>query len=500
MDPFDTSIDFSAPRYYSHVPENQRNTYSNVDRYDLQNQPYYANHDQNTQNVPTQQNTNSNTFQNTNPSNNTIDVNFISELEKQLGKRETQSNLNTQKDSPKKQSGNALIPALRPPPPNLKKSSPKTEPEMVLSPSGLVTPNTWEPPPTSASTSSLPTGFQQWENDYTSEQNNTWQGETFNPPAQESVNQWNSSPSFHPAQETGNQWNSSSYHPAQESSSQWNSSPSYHPAQESNAQWNSSPSYHPTHENVLRTNVLDVNASSELFENREDNLTMKLNQLWLDRTQTPVEPTSSFPANVDMTTSILQVDPWQQNTNLNSWDVPDSSTSTTSNAVEIRKTKKKRSNTLTSVKSNNLSSVQRNSLSENVNSTCPTISQAFFKSVNSKKENSYQPLQNGIDKRKSLDKNRLAGNYVIYKSSPNLNASGSVSGKSGNMTTSIRPSHPPLVGLSGELRMRKLEMLLNEMPDAGEEERITALQHTGWEVPAAVKCIKLERLLRLVCL
>lgn len=421
-----------------------------MDRYDHHTTPYYANSEQNTPNVPRIPNT--------------PDSSFIQELEKRIGEKENQCNLNVKQDSPKK-NANALIPALRPPPPNIKKSSPsRPEPEMVLSPSGLVT-NTWDQ-----------TSHCSMEADVRNAA---------------SINSWTQQepeplPSL-PSQIT-NTWDRSrplNTNPRMDQLTNRWSPPHHSSVQEST---------------VVRTNVIDINSSSDLFENKTDALTKKLNEMWLDKTQPVVEQRNAYPVNVDMYSSILKKDPWQQQAD--TWDSPNTSSSTINsfNSVDKKKVKKKKSNSsmssISSVNSKQLSSLQRHSLSSNVNSTCPTISQAFFKSVNTKQENSYQPLQNGVDpgKRKNVEKNRISSNYVIYQSSPNLNMTGTLDGN----ISSIKKTHSPLVGLSGELRMRKLEMLLSEMPDAGEEERITALQHTGWDVPAATKCIKLDRLLRLV--
>lgn len=56
-----------------------------------------------------------------------------------------------------------------------------------------------------------------------------------------------------------------------------------------------------------------------------------------------------------------------------------------------------------------------------------------------------------------------------------------------------------MVSLSGELRTNKVQGLLQEIGDAAaEEEALAALQATGWDVQAAARQIKLNRLIRLV--
>jgi len=52
------------------------------------------------------------------------------------------------------------------------------------------------------------------------------------------------------------------------------------------------------------------------------------------------------------------------------------------------------------------------------------------------------------------------------------------------------------VSVSGELRADKLARLLQAVGGATESECVAALQATGWDVQAAAKHIKLERLVR----
>jgi hypothetical protein len=53
------------------------------------------------------------------------------------------------------------------------------------------------------------------------------------------------------------------------------------------------------------------------------------------------------------------------------------------------------------------------------------------------------------------------------------------------------------VSLSGDLWTGKVQSLLQEIGDAAaEEEGLAALQATGWDVQAAARHIKLNRLLR----
>lgn len=50
------------------------------------------------------------------------------------------------------------------------------------------------------------------------------------------------------------------------------------------------------------------------------------------------------------------------------------------------------------------------------------------------------------------------------------------------------------VGVSGELRADKVSRLQDAVGDAREEECVAALNATGWDVAAAAKRIKLDRL------
>jgi hypothetical protein len=53
------------------------------------------------------------------------------------------------------------------------------------------------------------------------------------------------------------------------------------------------------------------------------------------------------------------------------------------------------------------------------------------------------------------------------------------------------------VSLSGDLWTGKVQRLLQEVGDpAAEEEGLAALQATGWDVQAAARHVKLNRLLR----
>ncbi|KAK3930475.1 Activated CDC42 kinase 1 [Frankliniella fusca] len=53
------------------------------------------------------------------------------------------------------------------------------------------------------------------------------------------------------------------------------------------------------------------------------------------------------------------------------------------------------------------------------------------------------------------------------------------------------------VGVSGELRANKVSRLQDAVGDAREDECVSALNATGWDVTAAAKRIKVDRLDRL---
>jgi hypothetical protein len=58
-----------------------------------------------------------------------------------------------------------------------------------------------------------------------------------------------------------------------------------------------------------------------------------------------------------------------------------------------------------------------------------------------------------------------------------------------------------VVSVGEEMRTRKVQGLLQEIGDAAaEEEGLAALQATGWDVQAASRHVKLNRLLRSVCM
>lgn len=58
-----------------------------------------------------------------------------------------------------------------------------------------------------------------------------------------------------------------------------------------------------------------------------------------------------------------------------------------------------------------------------------------------------------------------------------------------------------MVSVGEEMRTRKVQGLLQEIGDAAaEEEGLAALQATGWDVQAASRHVKLNRLLRSVCM
>ncbi|KAK6617837.1 hypothetical protein RUM43_014065 [Polyplax serrata] len=374
-------------RYYSDVSEQQSNTYLNVDRYGGHLASYYANEECCEKVIGVH---------------NQTDSNFVRELEKTLHERETPANINEKPNMPKN-NGRQLIPALRPPPPNLKKTA--------------------SPP---VRQSCVP------ENEA---------GNSDSQLEEESSNSWS-----YPSQFTSKFQGVgplSQFDPCQRDTSI------------------------PYERNkVLRTKVIDINTGSDLFQNETDELSSRIGQIWLTKTQIPSSTNDQFPDNVDMYSSILRTQQPQ--------------TAVPTADVEGTRVRRKKSNT-----GSVGSSFQRSSLRSNVNNQCPTISQAFFKNINGAKEGSYQ---NGFER-----KNRVVANAEESHNFPNFPASRGLS----QSITSIKQTHSPLVGLSGELREKKLDKLLSEMPDAGDEERLTALQYTGWDVPAAVKYIKLDRLLRL---
>lgn len=378
-------------RYYSDVLEQPQNTYLNVDQYEGEVPSYYGK-EESRGNISAVQTD--------------VHLNFIKELEKSLIGKETNINASVMQNSPK--DSGPLIPALRPPPPNLKKTiSPPLKPDSV----GHETSETW-------ATAGIESSRQE-------STNSSW---------------------TYPSQSTFNSQNV------------WTQPQ----LGSSNAEVSKKHEINLS-DKVLRTKIIDINTSSDLFQTGAESLSAKIGQMWLDKNEIP--SSTHFPDNVDMYTSILS-----QSQSL--------ARANSSSDTECKTVRKKKSNVGSGY------NFQRSSLRSNVDSKCPTISQAFFKNINGVKDSSYH---SGLEKI-----NRILPANEMSHSFPNLS---STSGLSPNITN-IKQTHSPLVGLSGELREKKLDKLLMEMPDAGDEERLTALQYTGWDVPAAVKYIKLDRLLR----
>lgn len=213
-------------------------------------------------------------------------------------------------------------------------------------------------------------------------------------------------------------------------------------------------------EKILRTNVIDINSESDLFQNDADSLSAQISNMWLEQTQAPL-PQVQYQSNVNIYDS--------QSPSQISCNVPN-----------LWRPKKKK----TSNNSDKFCDVRKNSMRRTVENTCPTISQAFFKNTNGESSSGYHYKVENEDK-KSLKED--------FRQSDKSNFKGIVTAANIN---SIKQTHSPLVGLSGELREKKLDILLADMPDSSDEERLTALQCTGWDVPAAVKYIKLDRLIR----
>lgn len=431
-DPFDTS-QFSPTherhnvdqqlqvqtRYYSHAAGNV-NVYSNLDvhgqpRYGInaaqQPSPNYSQHhfshdDAQLLHSPTHR----------------PDREFvIAELEKTLGRKEARTNMNEARETEKQ----VLIPALRPPPPNLKKQLP-------TSPSKSQPSNLLESP-------QHETAVQPFENELSQQLGQIWlehQGSSGPNSPQQRYDQPD-------AGETGTrtEWERQGEDsnemcqlwPPPASSIQTPTSDGSElvqlwPPPESSIQTPVHPSgtWQPDHYSQGSSWREQPRVEPSWNETHTD--ARSHSQSW------NVQPSSSvsqFVPNVDMYSSILPRDPWVSPADPIRSSVPSLPTWTASEEDVPRKT-------ATLPPPSQLSTKERHSL---VNSTCPTISQAFFKSTT--------------------------------------------------------PRHPPLVGLSGELRSKKLSLLAAEVPAADEDERISALEATGWDVPAAARRVKLDRLLRL---
>ncbi|KAL0267802.1 UNVERIFIED_CONTAM: hypothetical protein PYX00_009960 [Menopon gallinae] len=437
-------------RYYSHVQEQMLNMYANVDG----NYSQYCN---------------SHISLNYNPNEmDRGDQHFMVASAQGVTENHASHDFLPQKDPPKKKV-DALIPALRPPPPNIKKlntSPSKNEPEAILSPSGLITAN--------------------WEQSFN--QQETY-GQHERP---ETVDSWNnlfSDQSRADSQinfQTVNTWhetdgNSNSVHETLSANSMTNNDG----FQDHNYMQQTSGN------NVLRTKVIDINSSCELFESNPDNLSVQLNDFHLEPTVQPQEQSQLFFDNVDMFSSfsVGKESVGMGNSVTDSWDGASSASGNPLIGYSPKKCDKPKRKTSRS--NSQSSNANRSSVRTSLENPSPTISQAFFKNA-SKKENETTTFQNGVTTRENYEKNRFSN--TLTQSSSNLIVNKSVGVR---YESSIKRTHSPLVGLSGELRMKKLDLLLAEMPDTGEEERITALQYTGWDVPAAVKYIKLEKLLRL---
>ena len=383
-------------RYYSDVPDQQRNTYLNVDNFE--NSTFFYASGESSKHVSNQ----------TDPN---------------LGNQSMDGNL---KQNCSDTNSELLIPALRPPPPNLK----KVESSVLMS---------------NAETS-LRQGTIEREN-----RNHSY-------PA---VNEKDLN--FPQTSACTSSWfgSSQSNIKTQESLSQ----ESFF-SNQTNVSGTSNNSNQDFSGRVLRTKVIDINTKSDLFYDETDSISNQISKMWLDKNQIASEP--SFPNNVDMYSSILK-DKSQGAASLSY-----------SSDGESKKINKKKS---VPVCNNSLDG--RSSIRGNIDNHCPTISQAFFKNINSAKDvvNCYEGCSE--EKNKSLS-TEYSLNVATNNSPSHYD----------RRITSIKQTHSPLVGLSGELREKKLEKLWNEMPDTSDEERLTALQRTGWDVPAAIKFIKLDRLLR----
>mgnify|MGYP007016984153 FL=1 len=384
-------------RYYSDVPDQQRNTYLNVDNFE--NSTFFYASGESSKRVSNQ----------TDPN---------------LGNQSMDGNL---KQNCSDTNSELLIPALRPPPPNLK----KLESSVLMS---------------NAETS-LRQGTIEREN-----RNHSY-------PA---VNEKDLN--FPQTSACTSSWfgSSQSNIKTQESLSQ----ESFF-SNQTNVSGTSNNSNQDFSGRVLRTKVIDINTKSDLFHDETDSISNQISKMWLDKNQIASEP--SFPNNVDMYSSILK-DKSQGAASLSY-----------SSDGESKKINKKKSVPVC----NNSLDGRSCSIRGNIDNHCPTISQAFFKNINSAKDvvNCYEGC--------SEEKNKsLSTEYSLNVASNNSPS------HYDRRITSIKQTHSPLVGLSGELREKKLEKLWNEMPDTSDEERLTALQRTGWDVPAAIKFIKLDRLLR----
>jgi len=53
--------------------------------------------------------------------------------------------------------------------------------------------------------------------------------------------------------------------------------------------------------------------------------------------------------------------------------------------------------------------------------------------------------------------------------------------------------------MTPEYRINKVSQVKEAVPDAEESECINTLQNFGWDVPATIRSIKLEKLFRYVC-
>lgn len=448
-DPLQLLSDTSNSRYYSHVQDQILNTYANISG----SCPQYCN-----SHISLNYGTNEVDQE---------DEHFLMGSVQGVGENNATHDFLSQNDSSTRKV-ETLIPALRPPPPNIKKSnvSPsKNEPETILSPSGLITAN--------------------WEQSFNQQETCAHHDKS------ETVDSWNNLDSDQNRAEsqknvhTVNKWheadgNSNFLHERLSANSLTNNDG----FQDHNFIRQSSGS------NVLRTKVIDINSSCELFESNSDNLSVQFNDLHLQPTAQPQEQNKFFFENVDMFSSFSAgKEPFSMSSSVTDmWD--GTSSATDSALIDYSPKNCDKSKCKTSRANSQASYSRRSSMRTSLENPSPTISQAFFKNA-SRKENEITTFQNGVIPRENVEKNRFSN--IMTQNSSNLSVNKNVGFR---YESSIRRTHSPLVGLSGELRMKKLDLLLAEMPDTGEEERITALQYTGWDVPAAVKYIKLEKLLR----